>query len=111
MEWQVIFHDDFSSEFASFDLEVKEGILSSVKYLKINGFNLGRPQVDTLKSSEIKNLKELRITVKRVNGAWHSPLITKEKPFFWWVQTKRALAKNYFIIALFRLLRNALSNI
>lgn len=38
-----------------------ESVNRSVELLEVNGPNLGRPQVDTLKGSKIPNLKELRV--------------------------------------------------
>lgn len=41
--------------------QVKEAVRASVKILQEKGPGLGRPYVDTLKGSKVKNLKELRV--------------------------------------------------
>jgi hypothetical protein len=63
MSWIVLFHDDFEPEFNQLAEDVQDELLAHAKLLQIYGPQLGRPTVDTLKGSELPNLKELRFTV------------------------------------------------
>lgn len=61
-----MFDDSFASEFRALDEDVQDAILSGVAALRIEGPNLGRPWVDTLKGSAHARMKELRVTARRV---------------------------------------------
>lgn len=60
MTWEVIFHDDFSAEFAALDQALQDELLAHAILLRDYGPGLGRPTVDTLKGSKHSNMKELR---------------------------------------------------
>ena len=59
--WEVIQTSNFKEWYDDLDEDAKEDILSSIIILQNTGPILGRPKVDTLKGSKIKNLKELRV--------------------------------------------------
>ncbi len=56
--------EEFTLWFKDLDLDTKKDILISIEILKEFGPKLGRPHVDTIAGSKIKNLKELRINSK-----------------------------------------------
>lgn len=60
MTWEVIFHDDFSAEFAALNQALQDELLAHAILLRDYGSSLGRPTVDTLKGSKHSNMKELR---------------------------------------------------
>lgn len=66
--WQILFHDDFSSEFGAWSEAVQDAVLSQVIKLRTFGPHLGRPSVDTLKGSDYPNMKELRVDAE--GGVW-----------------------------------------
>lgn len=69
MLWVVDFDPEFAKEFSELEAEVREAILSDAELLMVHGPTLGRPTVGTLtsdKKDKIKNLKELRPTVNKV---------------------------------------------
>jgi len=68
MAWSVVLSDAFEAEFLDLDIKVQDEILASAKLLETYGPALGRPFVDTLKGSTYRNMKELRLTVRR--GEW-----------------------------------------
>lgn len=68
MEWHVEFDDDFTTEFATFDRQVKIEIRAQVNVLKVHGPSYGRPRVDTLNGSKHANMKELRFDA--ADGVW-----------------------------------------
>lgn len=70
MAWQVIFHDEFLSEVADLDSEVRRELLSMLAILEENGPMLGRPHADTLSGSRHANLKELRFNAD--GGVWRA---------------------------------------
>jgi hypothetical protein len=59
--WTVVFEQPFEDWFYSLTENEKVDILAYIRVLEVHGANLGRPQVDTLKGSQLKNLKELRV--------------------------------------------------
>jgi hypothetical protein len=61
--WQVIFDQDFETWIREQPEQVITHILASVGVLQQLGPNLGRPHVDTVKGSEYKNMKELRVQI------------------------------------------------
>lgn len=64
MEWNVIFDPDFRLWFDEQEQELQDEVSSVVILLRELGPALGRPRVDTLEGSSIKNMKELRIQYK-----------------------------------------------
>ncbi|NES00646.1 MAG: type II toxin-antitoxin system RelE/ParE family toxin [Symploca sp. SIO1B1] len=61
MQWNVIFDPDFRLWFDQQEQELQNEVLSVLSLLMELGPALGRPRVDTLEGSSIKNMKELRI--------------------------------------------------
>ncbi|MBA2708955.1 MAG: type II toxin-antitoxin system RelE/ParE family toxin [Gemmatimonadaceae bacterium] len=59
--WRVVQTEEFGDWFNSLDVSAQEDILVAVRVLSEFGPTLGRPQVDTLKGSKHKNMKELRV--------------------------------------------------
>ena len=68
VEWPVLFHDAFDSEFNELSEAVQEELLAEAKLLELLGPALGRPRVDTLKGSRHTNMKELRFDAD--DGVW-----------------------------------------
>ena len=68
MLWQVEFHDELLVEVETLPREVQKALAAHVRLLTEFGPGLGRPSVDTLKGSQIANLKELRFSVE--GGVW-----------------------------------------
>lgn len=68
MNWAISFHRDFVAEFQTLRESVQVEALARLALLAEFGPGLGRPAVDTLKSSRYANLKELRFDVDR--GVW-----------------------------------------
>ncbi|MDJ1181237.1 type II toxin-antitoxin system RelE/ParE family toxin [Roseofilum sp. BLCC_M91] len=64
MKWNVIFDPDFKLWFYQQEQELQDEVFSVLTVLMEFGPSLGRPRVDTLEGSSIKNLKELRIQYK-----------------------------------------------
>ena len=67
-DWEVAFHEDFFAEFGTFPAALQDELLAHASVLSKLGPALGRPLVDTLKGSRLRNLKELRFAWR--NGAW-----------------------------------------
>lgn len=67
-DWKIEFQDDFYDEFELLAENVRSELLASLIPLKKLGPSLGRPNVDTLKESKYKNLKELRFNAD--DGVW-----------------------------------------
>ena len=61
MEWEVILDDDFKLWLDQQQQGIRKAIYAQAVLLSERGPVLSRPQVDTLKSSKIPHLKELRI--------------------------------------------------
>ena len=68
MAWTVITHDDFDAEFDSLPDGVRDELLAAMLALSERGPSLGRPLIDTLNATRMKNLKESR--VKADDGVW-----------------------------------------
>lgn len=68
MTWEISFHDEFLPEFYELTTEVQDEILAHAKLLESEGPLLRRPHADTLKSSQHKNMKELRFYAD--DGVW-----------------------------------------
>lgn len=73
MSWQILFHDDFVLKFEQFPRNVQKKMLARIKLLEEFGYELGRPHVDTLKSSKYNNMKELRFDAD--DGVWRIAFI------------------------------------
>jgi len=59
--WEVEVSDEFAQWYRSLDEDESESVDTSVGSLAAYGPMLGRPDVDTLKGSRHRNLKELRV--------------------------------------------------
>ena len=80
MQWTVLLHTAFESEFAGLPEIVQDELLAHAKLLERFGPQLGRPRVDTRNGSKHANMKELRFDAT-VFGGWLSPLIRSAVPF------------------------------
>lgn len=63
MAWEVVTRTLFDIWFDEQTDEVQEEILAYLSILEESGPNLGRPQVDQVKASDYKNMKELRVQI------------------------------------------------
>lgn len=68
MEWTIILHPAFETEFDGLGESVQDELLATVELLRQFGPLLGRPQVDTLVGSRHANMKELRFSAD--GGVW-----------------------------------------
>ena len=68
MQWTVIFHRAFETEFAELPLGVQEALAATATLLGSQGPMLGRPHADTLAGSTHANMKELRFNAN--DGVW-----------------------------------------
>lgn len=64
MAWKVVFDAEFKLWLRSLDKDLEKEISTLIDLLRKNGPTLSRPYSDTLKGSNIKNLKELRLKFK-----------------------------------------------
>lgn len=62
MTFEVLFTEDFAEWWETLDADQQSSIDERVKLLEVEGPSLGRPTVDTITSSTLPNLKELRAT-------------------------------------------------
>jgi hypothetical protein len=60
MAWDVEYTDQFGDWFANLDENAQNAIVAAVEVLQERGPSLGRPLVDTIKTSHHSNMKELR---------------------------------------------------
>ena len=60
MGWDILFHDDFATEFEALTDPLQDELLAHALLLRDFGPGLGRPTVDTLKGSKHPNMKEMR---------------------------------------------------
>ncbi len=60
MKWDIIFSDVYKKWFHTLPQKDKMAIMTDIKILGNMGPSLGRPYVDTIKDSNINNLKEYR---------------------------------------------------
>ena len=67
-KWKVEIADEFQPEFDTLRKDVRIEILALTRLLQRFGPQLGRPQVDTLKSSRHANMKEARFSA--ADGEW-----------------------------------------
>ncbi len=63
MAWEIVTRKLFDDWFEEQADEVQEEILAHLGILEEDGPTLGRPQVDQIKASKYKNMKELRVQV------------------------------------------------
>lgn len=61
--WNIKQTEEFQDWFDKAGKKLQDAIVENVEVLKQLGPNLGRPKADTLKGSQITNLKELRFSV------------------------------------------------
>lgn len=61
MPYVVNTSEVFDDWFETLEDDLQDSIAYSVGVLEQHGFQLGRPHVDTLTGSKLKNLKELRV--------------------------------------------------
>ena len=61
--WNVLLDDEFAAWLNDLNESEIVEILANVELLRERGPNLGRPYVDTVKSSNFANMKELRIQI------------------------------------------------
>lgn len=61
MAWDIEFTNEFGEWFRDLDDADKVSVAASVDLLEELGPALGRPHVDTLKGSRVRNMKELRV--------------------------------------------------
>lgn len=61
--WEVIQTEEFNNWFCDLRAIVQNKIVTQIKVIHEQGPGLGRPLVDTIKGSKLKNLKELRQSV------------------------------------------------
>jgi hypothetical protein len=59
-DWEIVLHDQVSEWISQLDPIQRETVMYAIKTLSFYGPSLGRPFVDLIKNSNIKNLKELR---------------------------------------------------
>jgi len=100
--WQVIFHDDFISEYRELSESAQNVLAASTKILREEGPLLGRPQVDTLKGSRHANMKELRFEAD--GGVWRVAFAfdTERKAILLVAGDKGGVAKRRFYRDLIR---------
>jgi len=72
VSWDVLFHDEFDTEFEALTEEVQDNLLAAAKALQIAGPKAGRPHVDTLDGSKHANMKELRFTAHGGREVWRA---------------------------------------
>ncbi len=78
MEWDVQFDEDFAAWLLGLERETRNELMSHISLLRQFGPHLGRPNVDTLKGSAFRNMKELRIQHRGDPCASSSPSIRPE---------------------------------
>lgn len=61
MEWEIEYTNEFEIWWNSLSIGEQEEINVSVEILRAHGPALGRPQVETIRTSRYPNMKELRI--------------------------------------------------
>lgn len=59
--FNVLYSDEFIAWLAELDDDTFDDVQAMIELLKTYGYNLARPYADTLKGSQLTNLKELRI--------------------------------------------------
>jgi hypothetical protein len=61
MNWEVLLDENFAAWLDELDIDLRNEILVRVRLLQERGPQLGRPYVDTVKGSDVSNMKELRV--------------------------------------------------
>ena len=61
MVWEVVLHDEVRTWFFGLDETSKGKFTVAIRELERSGPTLGRPVVDHVKGSKVRNLKELRL--------------------------------------------------
>lgn len=96
MNWTVLFHGEFDSEFQTLAKGLQDELLAHALLLSKFGPSLGRPTVDTLNGSKHANMKELRFgwqgEVWRVAFAFDP----KRQASYSWAVTKAVPTRNGF---------------
>jgi len=64
MTWPILTTTEFDEWFEAQSPATKASVLAVLRLLGERGPNLGRPHVDTIHGSSMKNLKELRVSAK-----------------------------------------------
>lgn len=64
MEWELLLDEDFEAWLFEQEAGVRKEVAAVAALLKERGPLLGRPQVDTVKTSRFTHMKELRIQYK-----------------------------------------------
>jgi hypothetical protein len=59
--WQILQTEEFGEWLLTLNETCNEDIYANVTILSVHGPSLGRPRVDTIKNSNFKNMKELRV--------------------------------------------------
>lgn len=65
MPYSIVYLDEFADWLRSQEEDLQDRAVAQLELLKEKGPSLGRPYVDTLKGSELPNLKELRFAYER----------------------------------------------
>lgn len=66
--WNIELHPDVRSEIAALPKQVRINLGAALDAVEVDGPDLGRPRVDTLKGSQHANMKELRFDAE--DGVW-----------------------------------------
>ena len=67
-QWIIELHSDVRSEIAALPKQVRISLGAALNAVEVDGPDLGRPRVDTLKGSKHTNMKELRFDAE--GGVW-----------------------------------------
>ena len=70
VNWAVLFHDEFHSEFQTLARDLQDDLLAHALLLSQFGPSLGRPTVETLNGSEHASVKELHFGWQ--GGVWRA---------------------------------------
>lgn len=63
--WKVLLHPEVFKWLQALEKDDQLKVLAAIELLRQDGPSLGRPFVDSMKGSTVKNLKELRITATK----------------------------------------------
>jgi len=67
-QWNIELHPDVRHEIAALPKQVRISLGAALDAVEVDGPDLGRPRVDTLKGSQHTNMKELRFDAE--DGVW-----------------------------------------
>lgn len=70
--WNVTFHEDFESEFATFTEEVQDELFATAAIVRKLGPEADRPHIGTLKNVKHPNMKELRFKANAGAEIWRA---------------------------------------